>query len=83
MFTNLKVVSLYLQNNAHFLFDAERNSQFFDIDLPENFDLIKQCSPQWHALCQKAQVTGSTMYKALGLESLVTLKQHHYEFVKK
>ena len=83
VFTNLKVVSLHLQNNAHFLYDAERNSQFFDIDLPENFDLIKQRSPQWHALCQKAKVTGSTMYKALGLESLVALKQHHYEFVKK
>ena len=55
----------------------------FDIDLPENFDLIKQRSPQWHALHQKAKVTGSTMYKALGLESLVALKQHHYEFVKK
>ena len=83
VFTNSKVVSLHLQNNAHFLFDAERNSQFFDIDLPENFDLIKQHSPQWHALRQKAKVTGSTMYKALGLESLVALKQHHYEFVKK
>ena len=83
VFTNSKVVSLHLQNNAHFLFDAERNSQFFDKDLPENFDLIKQRSPQWHALRQKAKVTGSTMYKALGLESLVALKQHHYEFVKK
>ena len=49
----------------------------------ENFDLIKQHSPQWHALHQKVKVTGSTMYKALGLESLVALKQHHYEFVKK
>ena len=83
VFTNSKVVSLHLQNNAHFLFDAERNSQFFDVDLPENFDLIKQRSPQWHALRQKAKVTGSTMYKALGLESLVALKQHHYEFLKK
>ena len=83
VFTNSKVVSLHLQNNAHFLFDAERNSQFFNIDLPENFDLIKQRSPQWHALRQKVKVTGSTMYKALGLESLVALKQHHYEFVKK
>ena len=83
VFTKSKVVSLHLQNNAHFLFDAERNSQFFDLDLPENFDLIKQRSPQWHALRQKAKVTGSTMYKALGLESLVALKQHHYEFVKK
>ena len=83
VFTNSKIVSLHLQNNAHYLFDAERNSQFFDIDLPENFDLIKQCSPQWHTLRQKVKVTGSTMYKALGLESLVALKQHHYEFVKK
>ena len=83
VFTNLKVVSLHLQNNAHFLFDAERNRQFFDLDFPENFDLIKQHSPQWHALREKAKVTGSTMYKASGLESLVALKQHHFEFVKK
>ena len=83
VFTPSKIVSLHEQNNAYHLFDTSRNSLFFDLSLPTNFDIIKQRSPEWFDLRKKAKITGSTLYKALGLDSLSLLKQHHYEFVKK
>ena len=83
VFTPSKIVSLHEQNNAYHLFDTSRNSLFFDLSLPTNFDIIKQRSPEWFDLRKKAKVTGSSLYKALGLDSLSLLKQHHYKFVKK
>ena len=77
------VVNLQHQNNAFFLFPAERNSQYFDLNVKENFDIVKQWSDTWFDLRKKAKVTGSTMHNALGLSSLTDLRQHHYQFVKK
>ena len=66
-----------------FLFSAERNSQYFDLSLSQNYNIIKQRSTAWLTLRKTAKVTGSTLYNALGLSSLSDLKQHHYQFIKK
>ena len=83
VYSTQPVVNLQHQNNAFFLFPAERNSQYFDLNLKDNFDLVKQRSDTWFDLWKKAKVTGSTMHNALGLSSLTDLRQHHYQFVKK
>ena len=83
VFSNQAAVELQKQNNAYFLFNVERNSNYFDLDLRENSDIVKQRSDKWMELRKSAKVTGSTLYKALGLSSLSDLKQHHYQFVKK
>ena len=78
-----KPVELHLQDNAHFLFPPEHLCAYFNLDLPENTDIIKQQLEKWFNVRKKAKVTGSTMYNALGLSSLGDLKQHHYQFLKK
>ena len=83
IFVDSKVVQLSQQKNAYFLLNIDNIRQHFNLELPENSDIIKQRSPEWFTLRKKAKVTGSTLYKALGLESLAHLKSHHYEFVKK
>ena len=77
-----KPVELHLQDNTHFLFPPEHLCANFNLDLPENTDIIKQRSEKWFQIQKNAKVTGSTMYNALGLSSLTDLKQHHYQFIK-
>lgn len=43
--------------------------------------LMKQMSPQWHELRKSAVTTGSTLFTALGLETLKK-QQEHYDFVR-
>ena len=83
VFSSQKPVELHLQDNAHFLFPPEHLCIYFNLDLPENTDIIKQRSKKWFNVQKKAQVTGSTMYNAFGLSLLGDLKRHHYQFVKK
>ena len=73
VFVDSKVVQLSQQNNAYFLLNIDNTQQHFNLELPENTDIIKQRSPEWFTLRKKAKVTGSTLYKALGLESLAHL----------
>ena len=83
IFCESKLVHLHEQENAYHLFSAERNSLFFDLCARENSDIVKQRSDAWFSLRKNVKVTGSTLFNALGLESLAELKQHHYQFVKK
>ena len=83
VFCDSKIVDFGTQNNSYYLFPCDRNSQYFDLNLPENTDLIKQRSDLWFHVRKKAKVTGSTLFNALGLGTLANLKSHHYQFVKK
>ena len=83
VFSSQPVVNLQEQNNAFFLFSAKRNSEYFDLSLSQNYDIIKQRSITWLTLWKTAKVTGRTLYNALGLSSLSDLKQHHCQFIKK
>ena len=53
------------------------------VDLSEEdcIQYIKQGSNLWHEQRKKAQITGSTLYRALGLESLSSQKEFHTEFI--
>ena len=54
-----------------------------DLSLSENTCYIKQGSDQWHSVCNKVRVTGSTVGKAIGLDTLSSQKVHHSVFVLK
>ena len=47
-----------------------------------HYPLVKQGSDAWLQLRKKARLTGSTMYKALGLETLKAQKEHFDVHVK-
>ena len=81
-FAENKVVLFGDHRNAYFLHDTAYTGKFFNLEVRENWDLVKQRSPEWFKLQKTAKVTGSTLYRALGLESLSDLKSHHYEFIK-
>ena len=75
-------VQLHKQANFFPLLPAEFVSQYLDLELKENTQFCAQRSKIWHRLRNKARVTGSTMFKALGFESLKVKKEHIYVFVK-
>ena len=61
--------------------DISQQSNFVQIvedtnDNIENIRFIKQRSRQWHALRSKFRITGSTLYVALGLETLSKQQAH-------
>ena len=51
--------------------------------MSENTCYIKQGSDQWHSVHNKVRVTGSTIGKASGLDTLSAQKVHHSVFVSK
>ena len=51
------------------------------LNTPENYEYIKQGSDQWHTLRKTTRVTGSSLYRAIGLDTLQRQKEHHYTFV--
>ena len=54
-----------------------------DLSLSENSCYIKQGSDLWHSVCSKVRVTGSTIGKAIRLDTLSAQKVHHSVFVQK
>ena len=62
-------VQLHKQANSLPLLPAEFISQYLDLELEENTQFCAQRSEIWHRLRNKARVTDSTMFKALGFES--------------
>ena len=54
-----------------------------DVDLnnPSHYEYIKQGSTQWHNVRKLARVTGSSLYRAIGLDTLNRQKEHHYSNV--
>ena len=77
-----RFVQLHKQANFSPLLPAEFISQYLDLDLEENTPFCAQRLEIWHRLRNKARVTGSTMFKALGFETLKAEKYHVYVFVK-
>ena len=75
-------VQLHKEANFFPLLPAEFVTQYLDLDLEENTQFCSQRSEMWHHLRKKARVTGSTMFNALGFESLKAEKEHVYVFVK-
>ena len=74
-------VDLSLQANVFQLLPPEARLESVDLSQEDCVQYIKQGSDLWHEQRKKAQITGSTLYRALGLESLSSQKEHHAEFI--
>ena len=75
-------VQLHKQPIFFPLLPAEFILLYLDLELKENTQFCSQRSEIWHCLRKKARVTGSTMFKALGFESLKAEKEHIHVFGK-
>ena len=75
------VVSFIKQNNVKMLHKPEDLQK--KINLNEYTHIMKQRSEMWLELRKQAKVTGSTMYRALRLDTLKKQKEHYEEFINK
>ena len=78
---NCRHIKLSEQTNAFFLLPPEIVSLTMDLNCEENSQYIKQGSTMWHDLCSNAQVTGSTLHNAVGLDTLSKQKEHFHVHV--
>ena len=53
-----------------------------DITKEENVQYIKQRSNEWFEVRKSARVTGSSVNRAIGLDTLTKQKEHHYVHVR-
>ena len=80
---NTKFVQLHKQLNYFALLPLEYLSKHIDLRKPENNIYCTQYSDLWSELRGTALLTGSTMMKALGFDTLKAEKQHVNVYVKK
>ena len=71
-------INLSEMSNAFQLLPPEEVSVYLDISIDDNAQYVKQGSDEWHAIRNKARVSGSTLHKAIGLDTLARQKEHHY-----
>ena len=67
--------------NNYQLLPPELVSIFMDLDCEENAQFIKQHTNKWFEVREQARVTGSTLNTAIGLDTLMKQKEHHYVHV--
>ena len=72
-------VNLSQQANVKLLLDPKHFQHKVNLDI--HTDVVKQSSSKWYKLHKEARVTGSTLYKALGLDSLKAEKEHYDKFI--
>ena len=75
-------INLIEHSNNFQLLPPEIVKMVLDIDKEENYQYIKQRTTEWFKIRKNACVTGSTLNKALGLDTLLKQKEHHYVFVR-
>ena len=78
-----KFVKLHKQPNYFALLPSEYLSKHIDLWKAENHIYCTQYSDLWWELRGTALLTGSTMMKALGFDTLKAEKQHVNIYVKK
>ena len=74
-------IDLSQQANVFQLLPPEAMPESVDLSEEDCVQYIKQGSDLWHQQRKKARITGSTLYRALGLKSLSSQKEHHVEFI--
>ena len=79
--SNVRHIILTEHANNFQLLPPEVVNLFMDLDNEDNVQFIKQCSKKWFEVHSKSHVTGSTIYTALGLDTLTKQKEHHYVHV--
>ena len=75
-------INLIEHSNNFQLLPPEIIKMVLDIDKEENYQYIKQRTTEWFKIRKNACATGSTLNKALGLDTLLKQKEHHYIFVR-
>ena len=65
------------QPNIFLLRPPSEISTFEDLTNIDNLSFVKQHSDEWHALQDSAMVTGSTLGKAIGLQTLKEQKEYY------
>ena len=79
---NARHITLIEHSNNFQLLPPEIVKMVLDITKEENYQYIKQRTNEWFQIRKQARVTGSTLNKALGLDTLLKQKEHHYVFVR-
>ena len=80
-FAKQHTVDLSIQSNVFQLLPPEIMDKEIDLTKDSCSQYIKQGSELWHEQRKKAHFTGSTLYRALGLDTRESQKAHHTEFV--
>ena len=83
-FNQNRTITLDQQNNGYILLEPDLLQTLYgDNILDENPHIVKQCTPQWLALCARSKITSSTMHDALGFRTLKKQKEHYDRYVSK
>ena len=77
-----KFVHLHKQANYFPLLPSEYVSNYIDLEDEANTQFCSQRSEIWHGLRSKARITGSSMFRALGFDTLKEEKEHCYVYCK-
>ena len=75
-------INLIEHSNNFQLLPPEIVKMVLDIDKEENYQYIKQRTTECFKIRKNTRVTGSTLNKALGLDTLLKQKERHYVFVR-
>ena len=76
--SDMRHIDLSEQTNFFSLLDPELAMYAVDFNMDQNTQYIKQGMNMWHEQRKKAQVTGSTLRAAIGLDTLSKQKDHYY-----
>ena len=77
-----KYVNLHKKPNFFGLFLSEYVSCHMNLEMEQNTKYCSQYSTLWWKLRKKVVITGSTLYKGLGFETLKAEREHVNVFVK-
>ena len=78
-----KLINLSDQSNVHVLLHPDYVSTIMDLSVTGNSQFIKQGTDLWTEKRKEARVTGSTLYRALGLETFAAQKEHFHIHIQK
>ena len=78
-----KFVHLHKQTNYFPLLPSEYVSNYIDLGDEANTQFCSQRSQIWYRLRSKARITGSSMFRALGFDTLKEEKEHCYVYCKR
>ena len=73
-------LELNKQGNVKLLHDPERLGTKMDLD--KYTHVVKQRSIKCFQLHKEAKVTGSTLYRSIGLDTLKKQKEHYKELIQ-
>ena len=75
-------VHLHKLANYFPLLPSEYVSNYVDLEDEANTQFCSQRSEIWHRLRSKARITGSSMFRTLGFDTLKEEKEHCYVYCK-